>query len=97
MEKYAEYDENGAFNPNHTQAAQNESVKTPGNESFEHSKNDPNQHEGSEELTKKYNIGDKAFTDSSEKDFVKTVSNFNHASPNVDSDEEFDSDSTEHS
>lgn len=97
MENFAEYDENGTFNPNHTQAAQNESVKTPGNESFEHSKNDPNTHRGSEKLVEKYNIGDKAFTDSSEKDFVKTVSNFNHAAPKNDTENEFPSDSREHS
>lgn len=97
MAKYAEYDENGAFNPDHTQAAQNDSLKTPGNESFEHSKNDPNKHKGSEALVEKYNIGDKAFTDSSEKDFVKTISNFNHATQNTDSENEFRSNSTEHS
>lgn len=35
---------------------------------------------GSKELVEKYNINDKAHSDSSKKDFVKTVSNFNHDS-----------------
>jgi len=34
---------------------------------------------GSEELVEKYNINDKAYSDSSKKDFVETTSNFHHA------------------
>jgi len=34
---------------------------------------------GSKELVQKYNINDKAHSDSSKKDFVKTTSNFKHA------------------
>jgi hypothetical protein len=36
-------------------------------------------HRGSEELIDKYNINDQAHSDSSAKDFVKTVSEFHHA------------------
>lgn len=89
---------NGVLNPNHIPAAQNESVKTPGNESFEHSKNDPNEHKGSEDLAAKYNIGDKAHTDSSAANFVKTISNSNHANSSENNDEnEFLKDSRNHS
>lgn len=34
---------------------------------------------GSQELVDKYNINDKAYSDSSKEDFVKTTSNFHHA------------------
>ena len=34
---------------------------------------------GSEALVEKYNINDKAYSDSSKKDFVETTSNFHHA------------------
>ena len=40
--------------------------------------NDP-QHKGSRELIDKYNINDQAHSDSSKDDFVKTISNYNHA------------------
>jgi hypothetical protein len=36
-------------------------------------------HRGSDELIEKYNINDQAHSDSSAKDFVKTVSEFHHA------------------
>ena len=36
-------------------------------------------HAGSEALIEKYNINDQAHSDSSAKDFVKTVSGFHHA------------------
>lgn len=36
-------------------------------------------HKGSRELIEKYNINDQAYSDSSKKDFVETVSNFHHA------------------
>lgn len=36
-------------------------------------------HKGSRELIDKYNINDQAHSDSSKDDFIKTVSNFNHA------------------
>jgi hypothetical protein len=68
-------------------AARNESVKTPGNESFEHAQNDPNPHIGSDALAEKYNINDKANHDSSAKDFVRTVSNFNHSGSTADNSE----------
>jgi len=80
---------------NASRAATNESQKTPGNASFEHESNDPNNHNGSQELAEKYNINDKAHTDSSAKDFVKTVSNFNHA--NNDNSENPSDDSRNHS
>lgn len=34
---------------------------------------------GSQELVERYNINDKAYSDSSKDDFVKTVSKFHHA------------------
>ena len=37
------------------------------------------QHKGSRELIDKYNINDQAHSDSSKDDFVKTISNSNHA------------------
>ncbi|WP_026704096.1 hypothetical protein [Flavobacterium soli] len=37
------------------------------------------QHRGSRELIDKYNINDQAHSDSSKDDFVKTISNNNHA------------------
>ena len=37
------------------------------------------QHKGSRELIDKYNINDQAHSDSSKDDFVKTISNNNHA------------------
>lgn len=37
------------------------------------------QHKGSRELIDKYNINDQAHSDSSKDDFVKTISNYNHA------------------
>lgn len=37
------------------------------------------QHKGSKELIDKYNINDQAHSNSSKEDFIKTVSNFNHA------------------
>lgn len=39
----------------------------------------PGNHEGSDELIKKYNVNDQAHANSSKKDFVKTTSNFNHS------------------
>jgi len=36
-------------------------------------------HRGSKALIEKYNINDQAHSDSSAKDFVKTVSEFHHA------------------
>lgn len=84
--------DNGILNPNNQPAAQNDSVKTPGNESFEHAAHDPNPHAGSDALAEKYTINDKAHTDSSEKDFIKTVSNFNHSTP-----EDTSTDSRNHS
>ena len=36
-------------------------------------------HDGSKELIERYNINDQAYSDSSAKDFVKTVSGFHHA------------------
>jgi len=39
-----------------------------------------NEGKGSKELVEKYNINDKAHSDSSKDDFVKTVSNFKHNS-----------------
>ncbi|AWA29837.1 hypothetical protein HYN48_06960 [Flavobacterium magnum] len=46
------------------------------------------QHEdnGRIELVNKYNINDKAHSDSSAADFVKTVSKFHHADPDIQSD-----------
>jgi len=40
------------------------------------------QHSGSQELVAKYNINDKAYSDSSKDDFVETVSKFKHSSGN---------------
>ena len=37
------------------------------------------QHQGSRDLIDKYNINDQAHSDSSKDDFVKTISNYNHA------------------
>lgn len=51
----------------------------PRNATFEHPENDPNVYKGSKNLIESYNINDKAHADSSKKDFIKTVSNFNHA------------------
>ncbi len=56
------------------------STALPGNATFEHAEDDPNTHKGSKNLIENYNINDKAHADSSKKDFVKTVSNFHHAS-----------------
>lgn len=39
----------------------------------------PGNHDGSKELIEKYNINDQAFSNSSKKDFIKTVSNFKHS------------------
>lgn len=39
---------------------------------------------GSQELVERYNINDKAYSDSSKHDFVKTVSKFHHADPAAD-------------
>lgn len=39
----------------------------------------PGNHEGSEKLIEKYNINDQAHSNSSEKDFIKTTSNFKHS------------------
>ncbi len=89
---------NAASGYGNIQAAQNESVKTPGNESFQHAQNDPNPHIGSEILSEKYNINDKAHHDSSAEDFVKTVSNFHHAEPkNGGSESDTSGDSRNHS
>lgn len=41
---------------------------------------------GSQELVDKYNINDKAYSDSSKKDFVETVSKFRHAEQDDDKD-----------
>lgn len=37
------------------------------------------EHKGSRELIDKYNINDQAHSNSSKDDFVKTISNYNHA------------------
>ena len=42
---------------------------------------------GSQELVDKYNINDKAYSDSSKKDFVETVSKFHHADEEDDSED----------
>ncbi|WP_296149927.1 hypothetical protein [uncultured Flavobacterium sp.] len=39
-------------------------------------------HNGSQELVDKYNINDKAYSDSSKDDFVETVSKFRHSGDN---------------
>lgn len=38
----------------------------------------PGNHEGSEDLIKKYNINDQAHSNSSKEEFIKTTSNFHH-------------------
>ncbi len=43
---------------------------------------------GSETLVEKYNINDKAYSDSSKKDFVETTSNFHHADEGEDESQE---------
>ena len=45
---------------------------------------DDPQHKGSRELIDKYNINDQAHSDSSKDDFVKTISNYNHADGGAD-------------
>jgi hypothetical protein len=42
----------------------------------------PGNHDGSEELIKKYNINDQAHSNSSEREFIKTTSNFHHKDEN---------------
>lgn len=42
----------------------------------------PGNHEGSEELIKKYNINDQAHSNSSQEEFIKTTSNFHHSKEN---------------
>lgn len=39
----------------------------------------PGNHEGSEELIKKYNVNDQAHSNSSKEEFIKTTSNFHHS------------------
>lgn len=59
-----------------------------GNQTFEENPAKPVHKDENDITGKEYNIGDKAFFDSSKEDFVKTVSNFKHAisevNPNVD-------------
>ena len=60
----------------------------PGNKSFDENSHKTT-HKSPEDIPgKEFNIGDKAYADSSKEDFVKTVSNYKHAdkpvSPNGD-------------
>ena len=55
------------------QADQNDYKKYKNINNLDHDKN------GSRKLVNEYNINDKAHSDSSEEDFIKTTSNFKHA------------------
>ena len=57
------------------------SLPQPGNKSFEENPHAA-EHKNKDDIPgKEFNIGDKAFFDSSKEDFVKTVSMYHHASP----------------
>ena len=56
----------------------------PGNRSFEENPDKVTHKSESDIPGKEFNIGDKAYFDSSKKDFVKTVSNHHHANEGED-------------
>jgi hypothetical protein len=61
------------------------SPPAPGNRSFEENPHHMT-HKSQDDIPgKEFNIGDKAFFDSSKEDFVKTVSSHHHAQPGADS------------